>query len=148
MKRKNLKSIIHNFCHSFQSFDYRISQYPLLIELSSLYREQGVNSVEIDILNKTVKPEIAHRAEIIQRIQDYADWLPQLCETQDVNPGIIKTLNIVVTIPFDSATIYKSSRNERVVQIITDYCCTDDLGNTLEGSIVENEVVNKEAFNN
>ena len=82
MNRKNLESITINFCHSFQSFDYRISQHPLLIELSSLYREQGVNSVEIDILNKTVKPETALRAEIIQRIQNYAGWLPGLSASQ------------------------------------------------------------------
>ena len=65
-----------------------------------------------------------------------------------MNPEITKALDIAVTVAFDSATVCKSSRNETVVQIITDYSCTDDLGHTLEGSIVENEVINKQTCHN
>ena len=148
MKRKNLKSVIHNFAHSFQAVDYRISQYPLLIELCSLYKEQGITSIEVDMLTKVVKPELARKQGIIERIQDYADWLPELCRSQEVNPAIIKELCLAVTAAFDSATVYRSSRNERVVQIETIYSCRDDLGNILEGRIVENEVVKKQSFQN
>jgi len=148
MKRKNLKSIIHNFAHSFQAFDFRISQYPLLIQLCWLYKKHGANWVEVDILKNSIQPDVAVNREIKQRIQDYSDWLPELCLSQNADPKIIKELKIRVTIDFDSATVFKSSRNERVLQVKTDYLCIDDLGNILEDSIVESEVVKKQNYEN
>ncbi len=146
MKRKTLKSVIHNFSYSFQALDYRISQYPLLIELCSLYKKHGVNTIEVDILNNTITPEVACTEEIKQLVRDYCDWLPDLCLSQSINSEILKNFYIKVTVGFESATVFKSSKNERILQVETKYEGIDNLGKSIEGSIVENEVVKKQAY--
>jgi len=140
--------VIHNFSYSFQALDYRISQYPLLFELCSLYKNHKVNCIEVDILKNKVTPEVARTKEIKILVQDYCDWLPGLCLSQRIHSDILKKLYIKVVINFESATVYKSSKNERILRIETNYECIDDLGKIIEGNIVENEVVKKQTYEN
>ena len=148
MKRKNLKSVVHNFAYSFQAFDYRISQYPLLKELCSLYKEYSISSVDIDFIDATIEPKEARTKAIETLVKDYIEWLPDLCISQNIEPTIIKSLKVRVTANFSSATVYKSSRNERELNIKTDYFCYDDLNKKIEGTIEINEIIKKQNFKN
>jgi len=148
MKRKNIKSVVHNFADSFQAFDYRISQYPLLKELCTLYKEYSIFSVDIDFIDATIEPKEARTKAIETLVKDYIEWLPNLCKSQNVEISIIKSLKVRVTANFSSATVYKSSRNERELNIKTDYLCSDDLNNKIKGTIEVNEIIKKQNFEN
>ena len=148
MKRKNLKSVAHNFCHSFQALDYMVSQYPLLIQMCSLYKDKGISGIEVDFISGLIKPNAANTNEIKQLVNDYMDFLPKLCMSQDVDPNIIRTLRVKVDVGFDSATVYKSARDERLLQINTSFECVDDMGNIYAGSIEESEVIKKQNYEN
>jgi hypothetical protein len=146
MKRKNLKSVVHNFAHSFQAFDFMKSQYTVLQELSVLFKKSSVSNVEIDFMKKIIQP-VETQTKVMQQImEDYIDWLPELCLSQNVDISIIKKLLVKVEIDFLNAEIYKSSRNERVLKIITTYTCVDDQNNEIKDCIEEKEVVNKQNY--
>lgn len=148
MKRKNLKSVIHNFAHSFQAFDFRISQFTVLQELCTLYKRSLISSFEVDFIKKTISPKNAQTKVLKQIVNDYLDWLPELCLSQNVDQSIIKKLKIKIEIDFQNAKAYKSSRNERVLKVLTTYCCLDDLNNELLDTFTEFEVAKKQAFEN
>ena len=116
--------------------------------MCSLYKDKGISGIEVDFISGLIKPNAANTNEIKQLVNDYIDFLPKLCMSQDVDPNIIRTLRVKVDVGFDSATVYKSARDERLLQINTSFECVDDMGNIYAGSIEESEVIKKQNYEN
>jgi len=125
-----------------------VSQYPLLIQMCSLYKEKGVSGIEVDFISGLINPNAANTKEIKQLVKDYIDFLPKLCMSQNVDQNMIRTLRVKVDVGFDSAIVYKSAKDERLLQIKTNYECVDDMGNIYAGSIEESEVIKKQNYEN
>jgi len=116
--------------------------------MCSLYKEKGVSGIEVDFISGLINPNAANTKEIKQLVKDYIDFLPKLCMSQNVDQNMIRTLRVKVDVGFDSAIVYKSAKDERLLQIKTNYECVDDMGNIYAGSIEESEVIKKQNYEN
>ena len=101
MKVKNFKSIIHNFSDSLQSIDFRISDKLIFDEILLLHDEYGINTVEFDFIKRTIIPSLATNANTQNILDDYANWLPELIESQNCEAEYLNSLLISVSVDFE-----------------------------------------------
>ena len=96
---KTLKSVTHNFIHSFLSLmnfykdDYTLGHIQKQMMLT------GLNKLEIDILKNEIKPIEVLTEPIQKSIDGYIKWFPRLIKDSNSDLDLIKEAKL--TIEFD-----------------------------------------------
>lgn len=101
MKLKTLKSVIHNFAHSLQSYDYTHSGKVVFDVLSNAYCESGIRMISFDFVNGTILPTTIENDNSKQILRDYSKWLPELADSQNASVSDIQQLVIDVSVDFE-----------------------------------------------
>lgn len=78
MKLKNIKSLSHNFTHSYVSFENYVDGEFVFKELKELAREANGKKISIFWLYPEDKVIPLFSARITKSINYYKEWLPQL----------------------------------------------------------------------
>jgi hypothetical protein len=95
---KKLKSVAHNFGHSFLSLmNYQEGDY-IIEDILKAARKAGESDVCIDVLNQTVDPPALRLPVILETIAHRKSWLPRMLESEDCS--IYQVQKMVVKIHF------------------------------------------------
>lgn len=108
---KSLKSISHNFGHSFISFMNYINDDYFLGHLLKQVRQTKLNRLEVDILNKTAKPEELLTKPIRDSIGYWNEWFPSLVESSGSTMEFIKAATMVIEFDLQKARPYENDNN-------------------------------------
>lgn len=96
---KTLKSVSHNFGHSFVSFmNYMETDYFLGL-LQTEMRKTGLNKLEVDILNNKSQPNELLTRKIMKSIAYWTKWFPKLVEDSGSSMDFVNSAKM--TIEFD-----------------------------------------------
>ena len=101
MKLKNLKSVIHNFAHSLQSYDYTHSGKLVFDVLAQAHCESGISTISFDFINNTIQPESLKNQDSKQILKDYSEWLRELAASQNADSSEIEKLFITIAVDFE-----------------------------------------------
>lgn len=101
MKLKTLKSVIHNFAHSLQSYDYTHSGKVVFDVLAKAYCENGISTITFDFINGTILPVTIENDDSKQILKDYSEWLPELANSQNASASEIEQLVINISVDFE-----------------------------------------------
>lgn len=99
---KPLKSVSHNFSHSFISLMNYINDDYFLGHLLKQSRATKLNRLNIDILHNKAVPEPLLTKEIFNSIEHWNKWFPTLVETSGSSMEFVKSA--AMTIEFDLNT--------------------------------------------
>jgi len=92
MKLKNIKSLSHNFSHSFVSFENYVDGEFVFKELKELAVKSNGEKVSIFWLYSDNKLVNLFSERVAKSIGYYKDWLPSLLTQYELNTSIIKEL--------------------------------------------------------
>lgn len=98
-KYKTLKSVVHNFGHSFISLMNFYRNDYVLGHIQNQMLKTKIQKLEIDILNKKVTPQELLTLPIIESIENYINWFPKLVQDSKSEIGLIQCARL--TIEFD-----------------------------------------------
>lgn len=103
MKLKNLKSVIHNFAHSLQSYDFTHSGKVVfdVLAKASCDNDNGISTISFDFINGTILPSAIENDDSKQILSDYSKWLPELADSQNASASDIERLVITVSVDFE-----------------------------------------------
>ena len=96
---KPLKSVSHNFGHSFISLMNYIGNDYFLGHLLKQARKTNLNRLEVDILKNTASPELLLTGPIRESIQHWNKWFPDLVKSSGSTMEFVSSA--IMTIEFD-----------------------------------------------
>ena len=93
---KVLKSVSHNFGHSFVSFmNYMETDYFLGL-LQTEMQKTELNRLEVDILNNESQPKELLTRKIQKSINYWNKWFPELVENSKSSMEFVKSAKMVI----------------------------------------------------
>jgi len=93
---KVLKSVSHNFGHSFVSFMNYIETNYFLGLLQTEMRKTKLNRLEVDILNNESQPKKLLTRKIQKSINYWNKWFPELIEKSKSSMEFVKSAKMVI----------------------------------------------------
>ena len=125
---KSLKSISHNFGHSFISLMNYINDDYFLGHLLKQARLTGINKLTVNILNNTAEPQKLLTDQIKSSIEYWNKWFPKLVESGGSTMDFVKSAEM--TIEFDLKQTLPYAGNKHITQnpFSCDIIITDDRG--------------------
>ena len=90
MKYKNIKSAIHNFGHSFASYENYVNDDFVIYELRNIHKK-GYD-ISVNWLTRSFEPAQLNSARIDRSIELWADSLEEHLLRQNVELSVIKSL--------------------------------------------------------
>jgi len=111
---KTLKSIAHNFGHSFTSLmNYHTDDY-VLGHILKQARLTGYSKLSIDIKNKVAEPTDLVNEKISDSISRYLDWFPNFVKDSGASMDYISKATMCVT--FDLSRTKPCGFDSKVLQ--------------------------------
>lgn len=93
---KTLKSVSHNFGHSFVSLmNYMETDYFLGLLLTEM-RKTGLNKLEVDILNNKSQPKDLITRRIEKSISYWNKWFPELVVNSGSSMAFVKSAEMII----------------------------------------------------
>jgi hypothetical protein len=116
---KTLKSIAHNFGHSFTSLmNYHTDDY-VLGHILKQARLTGYSKLSIDIKNKVAEPTDLVNEKISDSISRYLDWFPNFVKDSGASMDYISKATMCIT--FDLSRTKPCGFDSKVLQ--NPYAC-------------------------
>jgi len=128
ISHKPLKSISHNFAHSFISLmNYMHNDY-LLGHLLRQARKTGLNKLTIDILTNSAEPKELLTAPIETSIKHYRLWFPNF--VKDSGSTMDYVSSAIMTIEFDLGKTRPFSHDKTFIEspFVCEMVIIDDRG--------------------
>jgi hypothetical protein len=111
---KALKSIAHNFGHSFTSLmNYHTDDY-VLGHILKQARLTGYSRLSIDIKNKVAEPIDLINEKIRDSISRYLDWFPNLVKDSGASMDYVSKATMFIT--FDLSKTMPCGSDSRILQ--------------------------------
>ena len=124
---KKLKSVAHNFGHSFlSSLNYAAGDY-ISEHIFKAAREAGEPDVCIDVLNETIDPPALRLPVVLDSVAARRSLLPSMLESEDCSIDQVKTMLLKIRFRFDDTTFSKTvpglelAAYDCVVEILDDH---------------------------
>lgn len=141
MKYKVIKSVAHNFGHSFLSLmNWRDQDY-VMAHLGRAAVRTGADTLRVDLLSGAAAPGALLTPPVRASVDAYVRGLPRDLESQGVMPAAIVGGEMVVR--FDLARRAPDARWRRHFRVPVECVVrlTDDRGKTSEGRVTESWLV-------
>jgi hypothetical protein len=136
-KYKNIKSVAHNFGHSFLSDMNLAGTWPDIVMVPDVIyrtaRALGEPLVHIDFFHATVEPAAVATDIVQQAVRDYARGLPKLLESQSVLPAMVRGAELTLRFDFDASRPARYVPGREVPSVECVVRLTDDRGVIHEG---------------
>ena len=126
ISHKPLRSVSHNFGHSFISLMNYINDDYLLGHLLTQARKTTINKLTVDILKSKAKPRELLTNSVVTSIKRYCDWFPKLVNgsgsTMDYVASATMTIefDLNVTRPFPGDNQYMENPFNCEILIVDD----------------------------
>ncbi|MEP5363489.1 MAG: hypothetical protein ABJQ37_06605 [Reichenbachiella sp.] len=105
---KHLKSVSHNFGHSFISLMNYIGNDYFMGELLKQARKTGLDRLSVDILNNTAEPSDLLTKPMTKSIDYWNKWFPQLVEDSGSSMNFVSKATMVIQYDLKLARPYSS----------------------------------------
>lgn len=92
MKYKNIRSLAHNFTHSFVSWENRVDDYVVIEGLKEVARHLSGERLVITWIPGNRPSEYDFPPSIVTSIEGYRKWLPELAARHDIELDCISEL--------------------------------------------------------
>lgn len=125
---KPLKSVSHNFGHSFISLMNYVKDDYTLGHLLNQARQTNINKLTVDILKKLAEPTELLTPEIKSSIERWNKWFPTLVESSGSTMEFVNSATM--TIEFDLQKIRPYNNNSDLLEspFICEIVIIDDRG--------------------
>ena len=125
---KPLKSVSHNFGHSFISLMNYVNDDYFLGHLLKQARKTTLNKLTIDVLQNTAKPTELLTEEIRTSIERWNKWFPSLIESSGSTMDFVSSA--IMTVEFDLNQTRPYVNNNQFIEspFICEIVITDDRG--------------------
>lgn len=125
---KPLKSVSHNFGHSFISLMNYVKDDYILGHLLNQARQTNINKLTVDILKNVAEPTELLTNEIKSSIERWNKWFPTLVESSGSTMEFVNSATM--TIEFDLQTIRPYHNNSDFLEspFICEIVIIDDRG--------------------
>jgi len=141
MKYKVIKSVAHNFGHSFISLmNWRGEDY-VMAHLARAAVRSGVDTLRVDLLSGAAEPDALLSRPVRASVEAYVRGLPRDLESQGVTPAAVVGGEMCVR--FDLAQRAEDRTWARHFRVPVECVVrlTDDRGKTSEGRVTESWLV-------
>ena len=108
---KKLKSVSHNFSHSFLSLMNFSGNDYFLGHLLKQCRKTGEDKIEIDVLNKTAKPVELLTNTISKSIEYWNDSFPKLVTDSGSSMEFIQSADLIIEFDLTQKRAYQGYEN-------------------------------------
>jgi hypothetical protein len=125
---KVLKSISHNFCHSFISLmNYQKDDY-FLGHLLKQMRNSRLNKLKVDVIKNISKPKKLLNETIVESIDIWNKWFPDLVKRSGSSMVYIKSANLIIE--FDLKQTRQCPFNNKYIEnpFVCEFKIIDDRG--------------------
>jgi hypothetical protein len=125
---KTLKSVSHNFGHSFVSFmNYMETDYFLGL-LQTEMRKTELNRLEVDILNNESQPKELLTRKIQKSINYWNKWFPELVENSKSSMEFVKSAKMIIEFDLTSSRQYPHDNRFTENPYVCEITIIDDNG--------------------
>ena len=125
---KVLKSVSHNFGHSFVSFmNYMETDYFLGL-LQAEMQKNELNRLEVDILNNESQPKELLTRKIQNSINYWNKWFPELVESSKSSMKFVKSAKMVIEFDLTQSRLYSLNNKFTENPYICEITIIDDNG--------------------
>jgi hypothetical protein len=130
MKYKHIPSAAHNFGHSFLSnmnFVGTGRRYTMVPD--AIFRAARIAQaplVRIDFLRLTIEPKGVATPEVWEAVKNYADWLPKLLASHNVEPESVNEAALALRFDFDAS---RASLSDPAIEIPSVECVVTFIDN-------------------
>ena len=111
---KPLKSVSHNFGHSFISLMNYVNDDYFLGHLLKQARKTNINKLTVDILKNIAEPTELLTSQIKSSIEHWNKWFPTLVENSGSTMNFVSSA--IMTIEFDLKQTLLYSSNSKMLQ--------------------------------
>ncbi|WP_129128287.1 hypothetical protein [Geomonas oryzae] len=122
MKYKNIKSLSHNFTHSFVSWENRVDDCVVIEYLKEVARSLSDERLVITWIPSKSSSEYGFPQSVITSIERYLEWLPELAVSHDIELACISELR---------TEIYRKQNHQLPVESVA----IDDRGQEYRSSV-------------
>lgn len=94
MKYKNIKSMLHNFAHSFTSLMNYVDDEHVVDILAETVRMLPSHKITIHFPEGQIEPEGRYHPSLTKSIELWANWLPSLIQSHNLEAGVVRGISI------------------------------------------------------
>lgn len=125
---KTLRSVAHNFGHSFTSLmNYSNGDY-VMGHLLARARVTGAPRLEVDLLAGSIRPEGYRHRSVEPAIQQSIQWFPELLSQHDSSLDLIQSATLTVTYDLTREQTSGVLPGEKSAPYVVDVEIIDDRG--------------------
>jgi hypothetical protein len=141
MKYKVIKSVAHNFGHSFVSLmNYRGDDY-VMSHLARLVVETGYAELSVDLMTGRAEPRALLWGPVGASLAAYVQWFPQLVVSQGVEPSAVAMGRMrILFLPRQRST-HSDFANAWTIPFECVVTLADDRGELHEGRVQDSWLV-------
>ena len=125
---KPLKSVSHNFGHSFISLMNYMNDDYFLGHLLKQARKTRLNKLTIDVLQNTAKPTELLTEEIKKSIEHWNKWFPSLVESSGSTMDFVSSAIMTVEFELNQTRPYLNNNQFIESPFYCEIVITDDRG--------------------
>ncbi|HBZ66503.1 MAG TPA: hypothetical protein DEO70_06670 [Bacteroidales bacterium] len=128
ISHKPLKSVSHNFGHSFISFMNYINDDYFLGHLLKQARITNINRLEVDILKNTAEPKELLTSPILDSIGYWNKWFPSLVQNSGSTMDYVSSAKMIIEFDLKKTRPYLSDNKYWENPFICEITIIDDRG--------------------
>ena len=125
---KPLKSVSHNFGHSFISFMNYINGDYFLGHLLKQARQTNCNKLTVDVLTNAVEPIELLTDQIKQSIEHWNKWFPTLVESSGSSIVFVRSAKVIIEFDLKQTRPYANNLEYLENPFICEVVIIDDRG--------------------
>jgi len=135
-KYKQIKSVAHNFSHSFTSMMNWEERIYVMDRLISVMSKNSIDEITLDIIHAHLNPEITNTKEILVSVDHYCNiFFPRLLESHGLSSDYIKSAGMTLRFNFTGIKPQQGSDNTMLVPFKCQTIITDDKNRTHIGEV-------------
>lgn len=144
MKYKVLKSVAHNWAHSFASDSNIVDEDFAMSYLVRAALDSGVSDLDIDLLTGSASPDTLLSEPVRKAVRNYVMWFPELSESQGVPINVIREAKASIRFHLDRRRPGSGSIETTGVPYEVTVCLVDDVGRKHVGEVSDEWFASKE----
>ena len=125
---KPLKSVSHNFGHSFISLINYVNDDYVLGHILHQARKTNINKLTVDILKNVAEPKELLTNEIKSSIQKWNNWFPTLVKTSGSTMDFVISATMTIEFDLQQERPYKNDTDYLESPFICEIIIIDDRG--------------------
>ena len=116
MRYKNIKSVLHNFGHSFFSLMNYVDGEYIIDIVGKILREIDTHELRISFPEGRLTPEFDYPETLIKSIKYWADALPRQASSQNVDISKVSDIQLIAKLTSLGIQYHAEAKDDRGVE--------------------------------